>query len=214
MMNETELRKEIIRTALDMRTGGLVQGTGGNFSVRCAEGFIITPSGMDYALLEPEDLPKLSLDCTVIEGRRTPSVESALHAAVYRRRPDVNAVAHTHSLYATAASALRAPLPCLTDNQAVMFGGDVPAAPHAPIGTPELAENVSRALAEGAAVLMANHGALCVGRDLRQAAERCRMLEIFAKIFFTASSAGGWTALSGEEAAKEAADIAARYGQK
>ncbi|MCR5335608.1 MAG: class II aldolase/adducin family protein [Synergistes sp.] len=214
MMDETELRKEIIKTALDMHRSGLVQGTGGNFSVRCAGGFIITPSGMDYALLAPEDLPKLSPDCELIEGTRTPSIESALHAAVYRMRPDVNAVAHTHSLYATAASALRRPLPCLTDNQAVMFGGDIPTARHAPIGTPALAENVSAALAGGAAVLMANHGALCVGKDLRQAADRCCMLELFAKIFFTAASAGGGTALSSEEAAEEAADIAARYGQK
>lgn len=213
-MTETELRKEIIKTALDMRRSGLVQGTGGNFSIRCPEGFIITPSGMAYELLTPADLTKLSLDCRIVEGVRTPSIESALHAAVYRGRPDVNAVVHTHSLYATAASALRVPLPCLTDNQAVIFGGDIPTAPHAPIGTPELAENVSGTLAGGAAVLMANHGALCVGRDLLQAAERCRMLEIFAKIFFTAASAGGGIALSREEAAKEAADIAARYGQK
>lgn len=213
-MNDVEIRKEIIETAVDMYRSGLVQGTGGNFSSRCEGGFIITPSGMVYELLAPGDLPKLSLGGEILEGSRTPSIESALHAAVYRMRPDVRAVAHTHSPYATAAASLRLPLPCLTDNQAVTFGGEIPVAQYAPIGTPELARNAAAALESGAAVLMANHGALCVGENMRQAAERCAMLETFAKIFFIAASAGGGKALTKEEAEREAADMALRYGQR
>ena len=88
-MNDVEIRKEIIETAVDMYRSGLVQGTGGNFSSRCEGGFIITPSGMVYELLAPGDLPKLSLGGEILEGSRTPSIESALHAAVYRMRPAV-----------------------------------------------------------------------------------------------------------------------------
>ena len=115
-----------------MLAKGLVQGTGGNFSVRCARGMIITPSGMDYGALTPDELPVLSLGGEMVEGFRKPSVERELHAEIYRRRPDVNAVIHTHSVYAIAAAALRAPMPALTDNQAVLFGGPVPCAEYAP----------------------------------------------------------------------------------
>ena len=121
-MTDLEIRKDIIETARRMLEKGLVQGTGGNFSVRCEEGFIITPSGMDYATLTPGDLPKLSPGGAVLEGERRPSIEKELHREVYLARRDVCAVVHTHSVYATAAAAMRIPLPVLTDNQAVLFG--------------------------------------------------------------------------------------------
>lgn len=213
-MTDLEIRKDIIETARRMLEKGLVQGTGGNFSVRCEEGFIITPSGMDYATLTPGDLPKLSPGGAVLEGERRPSIEKELHREVYLARRDVCAVVHTHSVYATAAAAMRLPLPVLTDNQAVMFGGPVPVAEYAPIGTPELARGTARALGDGAGVLMANHGALCVGATLREAAQRCEMLEIFAKIFFLTKSCGGGVCLTAEQAGSEAADLAERYGQR
>ena len=149
-MTDLEIRKDIIETARRMLEKGLVQGTGGNFSVRCEEGFIITPSGMDYATLTSGDLPKLSPGGAVLEGERRPSIEKELHREVYLARRDVCAVVHTHSVYATAAAAMRLPLPVLTDNQAVLFGGPVPVAEYAPIGTPELARGTARALGDGA----------------------------------------------------------------
>ena len=156
-MDENAAKREIIETARAMLAKGLVQGTGGNFSVRCARGMIITPSGMDYGALTPDDLPVLSLGGEMVEGFRKPSVERELHAEIYRRRPDVNAVIHTHSVYATAAAALRAPMPALTDNQAVLFGGPVPCAEYAPIGTEKLARSAAQALGCGCGVLLANH---------------------------------------------------------
>ncbi|MDO5115555.1 MAG: class II aldolase/adducin family protein [Synergistaceae bacterium] len=213
-MTDGEKREKIIAVAREMLAKGLVQGSGGNFSIRCRDGFIITPSGMDYRLLAACDLPKLSPEGTVIEGGRRPSIESPLHAGIYRRRPDVGAVIHTHSIYALAAAAMRRPLPVLSDNQAVLFGGEIPCARYAPIGTAALAENAAEALGNGFGLLLANHGALCAGATIEEAAARCEMLEIFAKIFFLTKSCGGGVCLTEEEAASEAADVAARYGQR
>lgn len=213
-MNENNAKREIIETARAMLAKGLVQGTGGNFSVRCARGMIITPSGMDYNALTPDDLPVLSFGGEVLEGIRKPSVESGLHAEIYRRRPDVNAVIHTHSVCATAAAALRAPMPALTDNQAVLFGGAVPCAGYAPIGTEQLARSVAGALASGCGVLLANHGALCACASLAEAALKCEMLEIFAKIYFLTALRGGGVPLTPDEIKTESTDMARRYGQK
>lgn len=213
-MNENAAKREIIETACAMLAKGLVQGTGGNFSVRCARGMIITPSGMDYNALTPDDLPVLSLDGELLEGFRKPSVEKGLHAEIYRRRPDVCAVIHTHSVYATAAAALRAPMPALTDNQAVLFGGAVPCAEYAPIGTEKLARSAACALGSGCGVLLANHGALCACSSLAEAALKCEMLEIFAKIYFLTALRGGGVPLTAEEIKNESEDMSRRYGQK
>lgn len=213
-MDENKAKGEIIETARAMLAKGLVQGTGGNFSVRCARGMIITPSGMDYNALTPDDLPVLSLDGELLEGFRKPSVERGLHAEIYRRRPDVNAVIHTHSVYATAAAALRAPMPVLTDNQAVLFGGEIPCAEYAPIGTEKLARSAAAALGPGSGVLLANHGALCACASLHEAALKCEMLEIFAKIYFLTALRGGGVPLTPEEIKNESEDMSRRYGQK
>lgn len=214
MMTDLEIREEIIKTAREFLAKGLVQGTGGNFSMRCRDGFIITPSGMDYRLLVPDDLPKLSLEGIVIEGKRTPSIERGLHRAVYAARGDVMAVVHTHSICATAVASMRRPIPTLTDNQAVYFGGEIPISEYAPIGTPELARNSVAALGSGAGVLMANHGALCVGSSLAEAVMRSELLEVFAKIYLLVESCGGGVPLTAEEAEREAADVGSRYGQR
>lgn len=213
-MDEQAAKLEIIRTAREMLAKGLVQGTGGNFSVRCERGMIITPSGMGYGALTPDDLPVLSLDGRPLEGGRKPSVERELHAEIYRRRPDVKAVIHTHSVYATAAAALREPLPVLTDNQAVLFGGEMPCAEYAPIGTRKLAEHAALALGSGSGVLLANHGALCACASLAEAAAKCEMLEIFAKIYFLTALRGGGVKLKPEEIQSESEDMSRRYGQR
>ena len=141
-------------------------------------------------------------------------MERELHAEIYRRRPDVNAVIHTHSVYATAAAALRAPMPALTDNQAVLFGGPVPCAEYAPIGTEKLARSAAQALGCGCGVLLANHGALCACASLAEAALKCEMLEIFAKIYFLTALRGGGVPLTAEEIKNESEDMSRRYGQR
>lgn len=197
-----------------MLDDGLVHGTGGNFSVRCERGFIITPSGMDYRKLAPADLPLVSLDGRQLEGERRPSVESGLHREIYKRRPGICAVVHTHSLCASAASALRRPLPALLDNQALLFGKEIPCAEYAHIGTAELAKNAAEALGEGSSVLLANHGSVCVAATLPVAAELAEMLEYFAKVYFMTQSAGGGIALTEKETAEGRQLVKESYGQR
>lgn len=213
MANEADIRKEIIKTGILILEKGLVQGTGGNISRRTEKGILITPSGMDYRTLTCEDIVLLAPDGKVLEGTRVPSIERSLHLRIYRSRADINAVIHTHSVYATAIAAARQSLCPITDNQVAVFGGTVPVADYAPIGTEELAENTSRALADGAGVLLSNHGALCVGRELSEALMRCEMLEVFSKIYILAKTVGGGAALTDEQVRCETEDLRKRYGQ-
>ena len=213
MANEADIRKEIIKTGILILEKGLVQGTGGNISRRTEKGILITPSGMDYRTLTCEDIVLLAPDGKVLEGTRVPSIERSLHLRIYRSRADINAVIHTHSVYATAIAAARQPICPITDNQVAVFGGTVPVADYAPIGTEELAENTSRALADGAGVLLSNHGALCVGRELSEALMRCEMLEVFSKIYILAKTVGGGAALTDEQVRCETEDLRKRYGQ-
>ncbi|NLD04617.1 MAG: class II aldolase/adducin family protein [Synergistaceae bacterium] len=213
MANDLETRKEIIRIGILLSEKGLVQGTGGNISCRTEKGLLITPSGMDYRVLVPEDIVLMSLKGKVLEGVKKPSIEKDMHMKIYLSKKDINAVIHTHSVYATAMAAARLPLYPITDNQVALFCGTVPVADYAPIGTKELAENAVRTLADGSGILLANHGALCVGKDLAEALIRCEMLEVFSKIFILAKAAGGGVVLSDEQVRCEAEDLKKRYGQ-
>lgn len=208
------IREEIIKTCLNMACKGLVIGTGGNVSVRTEKGFFITPSGLDYDLLTPDDIVELDFACKPIEGGRTPSIEKNLHREVLLARSDVSVVIHAHCTYATAVASCRRELPPLTDNQVAYFGGAVPVARYAPIGTDELAKNAAAALGRGSAVLLANHGALCVGHTLRETLQKCELLENLAKIHILAKLAGGGVFLTDEEVAREAGDLRNRYGQR
>ncbi len=214
MSNEEEIRREIIRTGILLLEKGLVHGTGGNISCRTEKAFLITPSGMDYRGLVPEDIVMMDLNGNKLKGSRIPSIEKSMHMCILASRDDVTAVIHTHSIYATAVAAVREPLRPITDNQVAVFGGTVPVSDYAPIGTPELAENAVRALGSGYGVLLAGHGALCVGSTLKEALMRCEMLEIFARIFILAKAAGGGVVLCDEQVRCEAEDLKKRYGQQ
>lgn len=121
MVIDIETRKEIIKTGILLSEKGLIQGTGGNISFRTEKGIFITPSGMDYRVLVPEDLVLLDPEGNVIEGERKPSIEKEMHMKVYKSRKDINAVIHTHSVYATALAAARQPLCPITDNQVALL---------------------------------------------------------------------------------------------
>ena len=214
MINETEIRKEIIKTGILLLEKGLVQGTGGNISCRTEKGFLITPSGMDYHGLIPDDLVMIDLKCNVLAGTRKPSIEKEMHMKILSSRNDVNAVIHTHSVYATAVACLRQPLYPITDNQVAVFGGTVPIAEYASIGTAKLADNARSALADGNGVILSNHGVLCVGKTLKEALMRCEMLEVFARIYILAKTAGGGVILCDDQVKCEAEDLEKRYGQQ
>lgn len=208
------VRERVIGSCLSLVKKGLIQGTGGNISVRTERGFLITPSGMDYDELVPDDIVEMDLNGAVIEGERTPSIERLMHLTILKMRPDVNAVVHTHSINATAVAAARRSILPVTDNQVAAFGGPIPVAEYAPIGTQRLALNAAAALGTRNGVLLANHGVVCVGANLGDALLRCEMAESFAKIFLLTQSIGGGVELAADDVAAEADDLKNRYGQK
>ncbi|MGX1743145.1 class II aldolase/adducin family protein [Bosea sp. NPDC055353] len=165
-MTETELRQEIVSVAQAIDRAGFCPSKSGNVSARLGDGLLITPSGLPYARTRPEDLIHLSLDGTILNGSRKPSSEWPFHVAIYRARPDAQAIVHTHSPRATALSSTRRGIPAFHYMIALCGGADVRCAEYATFGTPELAENAVKALDGRKAVLLANHGVIALGQTL------------------------------------------------
>jgi len=176
-----------------MVSAGLVIGTAGNVSQRIGDtgSVAITPSSKDYSCLDPDDIMVVSLDGEVLEGDRNPSIETPMHLAVYKARPDVSAVVHTHSVYATTLAVLRLPLPPIIDEFVVRLGGQVEVAKYAMPGTEELARNAIEALGPRNGVLLANHGPLCCAGTLHDALHNAQLLERAAQIYLIARAAIG-----------------------
>jgi L-fuculose-phosphate aldolase len=190
------LSQQIIEVGLWLLDEALTHGTSGNISARCPDGesILITPSARDFCQLTERDLVRISLTSSQSEGHWQPSSEWRLHVAIYRVRPDVQVVIHHHATFASAVAVARKTIPVLLDEAADI--GSIPTAPYAPSGSHELAEAVSAALAGGNnAVLLANHGAVAVGRDFREARRRALDVERLAKIYIGAELLGGAHAL-------------------
>lgn len=196
-MGHHKLRRKVVETALKMVEERLIQGTWGNVSCRIpGEPFmIITPSGMDYQVMEPEDTVIADFNGNLVEGRWEPSTESCLHGLIYQNRQDVGAVVHTHSTYATAFAVARKSIPAITEEVAQMVGGTVDVVPYAPCGTKELAELTVKVMGRKNAVLLANHGVVGVGKDLAWALRTCTVVEKSARICVIASTLGGYVEL-------------------
>ncbi|KAB2951875.1 class II aldolase/adducin family protein [Heliorestis acidaminivorans] len=195
---------------------GLVSGSGGNISHRLdnPNKMLITPSGMAYDKLQREDLVVMDIQTGEIEsGHRKPSIERGLHRAIYQARQDVQAVVHTHSKHATAVAATRKNIPAMLDNMVAYFGGSVHTAPHAPIGSLSLADNAVKALAHRPVALLANHGAVAVGKDLAQAFLMAELLEECAQIYLLSFLAGGPISLTDAEVEEEIKWLQGKYGQ-
>jgi L-fuculose-phosphate aldolase len=184
------LRGELVATARRMSELGLSPGTSGNVSVRTAHGFLITPSAMAYDRLRAGDAVAVGGDGAVGRGQRTPSTEWRLHRDVLAARPDVHAIVHTHSLYATTVACLRRPIPAI-HYMIVRAGTDeIPCAEYATFGTAELAASVVRALGRGHACLMANHGMVALGDSLATALRLAAEVEILAAQYWHAAQLG------------------------
>lgn len=182
----TEKAKDnVVKIGLRMAQSKLVVGSWGNIStlVKKDKLVIITPSGVNCSNLHARGLLTVDLDGNVVEGDLRPSTELKLHLAVYKSRPDVNAIVHTHSTYGCAMAVARQPLPPILEDMAQLVGGPVPVAEYAPAGTVELAENCSRALADLNAVFLANHGVIGVGRELEEALQVCQIVERTARVY-------------------------------
>jgi len=180
----SESEKEIIGAINDLLKQGLLYGRGGNMSVRGPNGtFVITPSQKDYSQLTVDDFVTLDMEGNIVKGEKNPSVEVPLHLEIYKRRPDVQSVFHTHSTYASVLAVTHSALPVLIDELTVRLGGEVEVCKYAMTGTEDLAKNVADSLGNKNAVLMANHGCVTVGKSVGEAFENAVLLENAAKVY-------------------------------
>ena len=174
---------------------GLTTGASGNVSMRLAaseppELLALTPSRKAYSDLKDEDIVVADLDLEPVDGDLTPSSESLMHVGIYRARPDVGAVIHTHSPFCSVAAMTGLEIPPILDEMVVYIGGAVQVSEYAFPSTQALADNVCAALGDRNAALIRNHGAVGVGRDLDEALEVCALAERAAHVFVYASLLG------------------------
>jgi L-fuculose-phosphate aldolase len=200
-MTEAGGRGEIVTGALELERLGLNHGSAGNLSLRFGEAVLVTPSGVPARELRPEMVALMPLadETGAFEGPLPPSSEWRFHLDVYRARPDVNAVVHMHSTYATTLATLRRPIPAVHYMIAAFGGPSVPCVGYASYGTPELSRLVVEGLKDRDGVLLANHGAIVVGADMRRALWRAVELEALAQVYYLGSLAGAPVVLPDEE---------------
>ncbi|MEU6664183.1 class II aldolase/adducin family protein [Streptomyces sp. NPDC046821] len=204
---------ELVATARRTVTDGLVVGTSGNVSVRVGGTVLVTPSGVPYDELTPDDLVAVGLDGSWRAGTLTPTSELPMHLAVYRATP-ARAVVHTHAVHATAVSTLVPELP-LIHYMAAALGGPVRVAPYATYGTDKLAENALKSLENRTGCLLQNHGTLTYGDTLTQAYDRTAQLEWMCRVWLTASAHPHLTpSLLTEDQVAEVGEKLRGYGQR
>ena len=190
----TELRGEVCALHAELPRHGLVAWTAGNLSARVPgeDLMVIKASGVPYDELTPEAIVVCDLQGALVEGELHPSSDAATHAVIYRERPDVGGIAHTHSAYATAWAARGEAIPCVLTAMADEFGGDIPVGPFALIGDEEIGRAVVATLADSRspAVLMRNHGVFTVGGGPRDAIKAAVMCEDVARTAHLARALG------------------------
>jgi L-fuculose-phosphate aldolase len=164
--DEVALRAAIVRVAQAADRAGFCPSKSGNVSARFGGGLLITPSGLPYAGTEPSDIVALSLDGEAAPGAQKPSSEWPFHTAIYRARPDAQAIVHTHSPKATALSCVRRGIPAFHYMIALAGGPDIRCAEYATFGSQDLADNAVAGLEGRKAVLLANHGVIAIGATL------------------------------------------------
>ncbi|WP_338899000.1 class II aldolase/adducin family protein [Streptomyces sp. TG1A-60] len=180
---------ELVATARRTVADGLVVGTSGNVSVRVGDTVLVTPTGVPYDRLTPDDVTGVDLSGRQVLGTLRPTSELPVHLAIHTTT-DARAVVHTHAVHATAVSTLVRELP-LIHYMSAALGGPVRVAPYATYGTPELAENMLHALTERTACLLQNHGTITYGTTLTEAYDRTAQLEWMCRVWLTASSVPG-----------------------
>ena len=195
-----KLAIDIISTAQAMNANGINSGTAGNVSARTQTGMLITPSGMDYAQLTPDDIVAMDFDSSwFATSDLKPSSEWRFHLDILRHRPDVNAVVHTHSTHATALAVHGRGIGPFHYMVAAAGGADIRCAPYATFGTAELSEYALAALDGRSACLLANHGLISVGPDLASALALAVQVEELAKQYLAALAVGTPPELSADQ---------------
>ncbi len=200
-MTDKEARNLICESGIKLVEKGLVSRTWGNISIRMDENtMLITPSGRTYEDLKPEEVVLVQIDSLKYEGNIKPSSEFVLHAEIYKQRKNINAVIHTHQMNASTVAAAHREIPPILDDMAQIIGPTVRVADYALPGTKKIVRKTIKALRGRNAALMANHGAVCIGRDMEEAFVVCEVLEKACKAFIEAEFLGGAKSINKFEA--------------
>lgn len=210
-----QLREEVWKCNLELPKNGLVRMTSGNVSGRDPETnlVVIKPSGYKFENLTPADLVVVDLEENVVEGHLKPSMDTATHLYVYRHRPDVFGVAHTHSPYAGIFAALGEPIrPCLT--ACAMLGGEVPLGDYVAVGGAGIGKEIVRKIGDSLAIIMQNHGVFTIGPSASVATKMAVEVEDIAKITHFAMLRGEPIWLTPDQVAEMAYLYTHLYGQQ
>lgn len=200
MSNEMNSKQILCDAIIKLNTLGLNHGATGNCSIRKEEGFLISPSGISNDSLKSEHIVLMKMDGTLVNPKKLqPSSEWLFHRDIFTSRKDVNAVVHTHSVYASALSVLGAAIPQFHYMIAVTGGKEIPCAQYAMFGTQELSDNILKSLGKQKACLMSNHGLITVGTDLKEAVDIAEEVEHLSKMYVIANMPRKPHLLSDEE---------------
>lgn len=210
------LKEELYQLHLELPRHNLVVWTGGNISARDpASGLVaIKPSGVRYDELRPEQMVVLDLDGTIVEGDLHPSSDTWTHLYIYRQRPDVGGVVHTHSRYAAAFAAVGRPIPVVLTAIADEFGGAIPCGGFSLIGDESIGKLVVESIGDSPAVLLKNHGVFTIGKDARAAVKAAVMTEDVAASVWLALQIGTPVEIPAEDVAKLHYRYKNVYGQR
>jgi L-fuculose-phosphate aldolase len=198
MQNELSLRQEMIATCLTMNATGLNIGTAGNISVRVPGGFLVTPTGMAYEDLKPEQIVAMDFDDRYY-GDYYPASEWRFHSAVLKHRPDANVVLHSHALYCTILASCRLDIPALHYGIAGVGDDIIKCSGYAPFGTPELSRLAVEALGHRNACLLGNHGVIVLGTTVKNALHLLQEVEFLAHHYYGTRLLGKGVPLSKDE---------------
>jgi L-ribulose-5-phosphate 4-epimerase len=209
------LRGEICRLNLELPRNNLVAWTSGNVSGRDPETgmVVIKPSGVPYGELTPENMVVVDLDGKVIAGLLKPSSDTFAHVFIYRHRPEINGVVHTHSTFATAWAAAGKPIPAVLTAISDEFGGPIPIGAYAKIGGDEIGKEIIRSIGSSPAILMKNHGVFTIGKTPREAVKAAVMVEDVARTVFYAMQLGQPDEIPPEEVERAHRRYLEEYGQ-
>ena len=205
-MELEDIKREVLETSIKMSKMGLAAGTWGNISARVDQDrMIITPSGMSYNVLKPEDMVLVNIHDLSYVGKLKPSIEFPLHAEIYKARPEINAVMHTHSINACSIAAARKDIPPILDDMVQSIGGSIRITEYALPGSEQMVKN---------ATILANHGPVCLGRNLNEALIASQIVEKAAKVFIDVQALGGPVCLTNEDVDLMRKFYLEKYGQK
>jgi L-ribulose-5-phosphate 4-epimerase len=212
-MSLDQLRSAVLATARQMVADGLAHGAGGNISAldRRSGLVAITPTAIEYERMTADDIVIVDIHGKVVEGRWKPTSETPLHTIFYRSRPDIGAVVHTHAPYASAFAVSNETIPMVVTEAALCIGAPIPVAPYRRPGSEALAQAVLDAMGDGVAVLMAQHGLLTVGPDLRRAYETTLAAEASARLTLLARAMGATPSTLDPDEVRELRELYLRH---